>query len=182
MVGALRQIESIRLRLQDQYGADPDNAWSIHIEGAAGEMAAAKASAATGPCRSTPSKTAATSANYKSAPGQGTTTNSSSGQAIETPTPSSSSPAVPHNSASTAISPADRLNAAAGYTATADAHRRTSYPSRHSARWSCQRAGPRTQRQVPHLPSDKHLKEPAASAAGPSPTRINITPQKAKKR
>lgn len=43
MVGALRQIESIRLRLQDQFGADPDNAWSIHIEGAAGEMAAAKA-------------------------------------------------------------------------------------------------------------------------------------------
>lgn len=43
MVGALRQIESIRLRLRDQFGADPDNAWSIHIEGAAGEMAAAKA-------------------------------------------------------------------------------------------------------------------------------------------
>ncbi|GAA3348560.1 hypothetical protein GCM10020358_67440 [Amorphoplanes nipponensis] len=43
MVGAFRQIESMRLRLGDQFEADPDNAWSIHIEGAAGEMAAAKA-------------------------------------------------------------------------------------------------------------------------------------------
>lgn len=42
MVGVLRQIESMRLGLRDQFGADPNNGWSIHIEGAAGEMAAAK--------------------------------------------------------------------------------------------------------------------------------------------
>jgi hypothetical protein len=42
MIGVLRQIESIRLRLKDSFGADPDNGWSLNIEGAAGEMAVAK--------------------------------------------------------------------------------------------------------------------------------------------
>lgn len=42
-VGALRQIEAIRQARPDRHGAKAEDGWSLHIEGAAGEMAAAKA-------------------------------------------------------------------------------------------------------------------------------------------
>lgn len=42
MVGSKRQIEAIRQNLPDRHGYDGDG-WSIHTEGAAGEMAFAKA-------------------------------------------------------------------------------------------------------------------------------------------
>jgi hypothetical protein len=41
-VGKLRQFESLRKGLQDKYGFDGEKGWSIHIEGASGEMAVAK--------------------------------------------------------------------------------------------------------------------------------------------
>ena len=41
--GAKRQLEAMRMGLKDRYGAKPSEAWGIHIEGAAGEMAVAKA-------------------------------------------------------------------------------------------------------------------------------------------
>lgn len=41
-VGVLRQIEAIRQGRPDRFGAKTDDGWSLHIEGAAGEMAVAK--------------------------------------------------------------------------------------------------------------------------------------------
>lgn len=41
-VGYLRQIENLMKCRRDAHGAEPDKGWSIHIEGAAGEMAFAK--------------------------------------------------------------------------------------------------------------------------------------------
>lgn len=43
MVGAARQIQALRERRPDRHGADPAEGWMLHIEGAAGEMAAARA-------------------------------------------------------------------------------------------------------------------------------------------
>ena len=42
-VGAKRQIEAIQRGLSDQHGFTGENGWNLHLEGAAGEMAAAKA-------------------------------------------------------------------------------------------------------------------------------------------
>lgn len=42
-VGCRRQIESLIKGLKPAYGASPEGAWSIHIEGACGEIAVAKA-------------------------------------------------------------------------------------------------------------------------------------------
>lgn len=42
-IGAKRHIESLKGGDSDQHGCDGMNAWTMHIEGAAGEMAAAKA-------------------------------------------------------------------------------------------------------------------------------------------
>ncbi len=42
-VGAMRHISSVMKGRKDRYGADPDKAWQIHMEGACGEQAAAKA-------------------------------------------------------------------------------------------------------------------------------------------
>lgn len=41
-VGCLRQIENLAGCRRDAYGADPENGWTLHIEGAAGELAFAK--------------------------------------------------------------------------------------------------------------------------------------------
>jgi len=43
MVGVRRHIQALFRGLPDRYGADPENGWTIHIEGACGEAAAAKA-------------------------------------------------------------------------------------------------------------------------------------------
>lgn len=42
MTGVKRQIEALRAGRPDRYGADAHDGWSLHIEGAAGEAAAAK--------------------------------------------------------------------------------------------------------------------------------------------
>lgn len=42
-VGAKRQIEALQRGLPDQHGFTGENGWNLHLEGAAGEMAAAKA-------------------------------------------------------------------------------------------------------------------------------------------
>lgn len=42
MTGVTRQIDNLRSRRQDRYGATQDEAWRLHIEGACGEMAVAK--------------------------------------------------------------------------------------------------------------------------------------------
>jgi hypothetical protein len=42
-VGALRHIESTRQRLSSKFGADENDGWTLNIEGAAGELAVAKA-------------------------------------------------------------------------------------------------------------------------------------------
>lgn len=42
-VGVMRQIEALRQGRLDQHGADPENGWTFHIEGACGELAAARA-------------------------------------------------------------------------------------------------------------------------------------------
>lgn len=42
-VGVSRNVEALRDQRQQTYGSTGDNAWTLHIEGAAGEMAAAKA-------------------------------------------------------------------------------------------------------------------------------------------
>jgi len=42
MTGVKRQIEALRAGRPDRYGADAADGWSLHIEGAAGESAAAK--------------------------------------------------------------------------------------------------------------------------------------------
>jgi hypothetical protein len=41
-IGVLRQLEAIRKGLPDRHGFDGDTGWTIHIEGAAGELAVAK--------------------------------------------------------------------------------------------------------------------------------------------
>ena len=38
-LGSLRQIEAIFSDMKDAPGVDPDNGWSLHIEGVAGEIA-----------------------------------------------------------------------------------------------------------------------------------------------
>ncbi len=43
MVGVKRHIGALRDRRADQHGATRDNGWTLHIEGAAGEMATARA-------------------------------------------------------------------------------------------------------------------------------------------
>jgi hypothetical protein len=42
-VGCRRQLQAIREGRHDLYGYDGDEGWSLHIEGAAGELAVAKA-------------------------------------------------------------------------------------------------------------------------------------------
>lgn len=42
MVGALRHIEATKRGLSNRFGADPDNGWTLNIEGAAGELAVAR--------------------------------------------------------------------------------------------------------------------------------------------
>jgi hypothetical protein len=42
LVAAKRQIENLTRCRQDKHGAPRDSGWSLHIEGAAGEMAVAK--------------------------------------------------------------------------------------------------------------------------------------------
>lgn len=42
-VGALRQIAAIRKKLRDRHGAHPHLSWELHIQGACGELAVAKA-------------------------------------------------------------------------------------------------------------------------------------------
>lgn len=42
-VGAARHISAIRRGLKDKHGLMADTAWQVHIEGACGELAAAKA-------------------------------------------------------------------------------------------------------------------------------------------
>lgn len=42
-IGIRRQVAALQKKLPDKYGAKPDHGWQIHVEGAAGEMAAAKA-------------------------------------------------------------------------------------------------------------------------------------------
>lgn len=42
MVGVSRQIQALRERRPDRHGADHEDGWMLHIEGAAGEMAAAR--------------------------------------------------------------------------------------------------------------------------------------------
>ena len=42
-VGIRRQLEAIEQGLPDKHGIDPVNGWSVHVQGAAGEMAVAKA-------------------------------------------------------------------------------------------------------------------------------------------
>lgn len=41
-VGTMRQVQNLKNDRKDKYGADPDNAWTPHIEGACGELAVAK--------------------------------------------------------------------------------------------------------------------------------------------
>ncbi len=41
-VGAMRQIRALKKGLKDQHGHNPGRGWHQHIEGACGEMAAAK--------------------------------------------------------------------------------------------------------------------------------------------
>ena len=43
IIGVKRQTENLFRRRQDAYGASKEGGWSLHIEGAAGEMAVAKA-------------------------------------------------------------------------------------------------------------------------------------------
>lgn len=43
MVGVKRQLAALKDGRPDQHGADSDNGWTLHVEGAAGEMAFAKA-------------------------------------------------------------------------------------------------------------------------------------------
>lgn len=42
MIGIRRQIEAVRRELPDRHGANSDDGWRMHIEGACGEMAYAK--------------------------------------------------------------------------------------------------------------------------------------------
>ncbi len=42
LIGTSRQIQNLTEGRKDRYGIGLDNAWSVHIEGAAGEMAVAK--------------------------------------------------------------------------------------------------------------------------------------------
>ena len=42
-VGIMRQVQSLKKRSNDMYGADKNNGWQLHIEGALGECAVAKA-------------------------------------------------------------------------------------------------------------------------------------------
>lgn len=42
-IGCLRQVSSLTAGLRDRHGAAKRDGWSLHIEGAAGELAAAKA-------------------------------------------------------------------------------------------------------------------------------------------
>jgi len=42
LVGVMRQVQNIRDRRQDKYGASNSKGWQLHIEGALGEMALAK--------------------------------------------------------------------------------------------------------------------------------------------
>lgn len=42
-IGIRRQVEARTKGLKDRHGVDPDAGWGIHVEGAAGEMAFAKA-------------------------------------------------------------------------------------------------------------------------------------------
>jgi hypothetical protein len=42
-VGVYRTVQNLRLGRKDRFGADPENRWTLSIEGAAGEMAVAKA-------------------------------------------------------------------------------------------------------------------------------------------
>lgn len=42
MCGAMRQIDNLFQRRSDRYGADRENGWQTHIEGAIGEYVAAK--------------------------------------------------------------------------------------------------------------------------------------------
>lgn len=42
MVGIQRHIEALRAARPDRYGANTDDGWTLHIEGAAGELAVAK--------------------------------------------------------------------------------------------------------------------------------------------
>jgi hypothetical protein len=41
-VGLRRQLAAVKRGSQDRHGADPEDGWRIHIEGACGELAAAK--------------------------------------------------------------------------------------------------------------------------------------------
>jgi hypothetical protein len=43
MIGAMRHIKALRSGLPDRHGFDGTDGWTIHIEGAAGEMAVSKA-------------------------------------------------------------------------------------------------------------------------------------------
>jgi len=43
LTGAERQIDALTRGLADKHGAGGEDSWTLHIEGAAGEMAAAKA-------------------------------------------------------------------------------------------------------------------------------------------
>lgn len=42
-IGVKRQVEALKRNLPDRHGAKADQGWQVHVEGAAGEMAAAKA-------------------------------------------------------------------------------------------------------------------------------------------
>jgi hypothetical protein len=41
-VGLSRQMRAMQMKRPDKHGLDPEKGWSVHIEGAAGEMALAK--------------------------------------------------------------------------------------------------------------------------------------------
>ena len=42
-IGRMRQLTALKRKLQDKHGAQKENGWQLHIEGACGEMAAGKA-------------------------------------------------------------------------------------------------------------------------------------------
>jgi hypothetical protein len=43
VVGSIRQVAALKRGLTDRYGAEPGKGWQVHIEGAQGEQAVAKA-------------------------------------------------------------------------------------------------------------------------------------------
>jgi hypothetical protein len=42
MMGVMRQVQNLKARRNDAYGAQTQNGWQMHVEGALGEMALAK--------------------------------------------------------------------------------------------------------------------------------------------